>query len=313
MQKHIVTHTYFAKRFFIYVTVLLSCLFFPACLLCQTQDREETIANPKFGDWIRLETNDFGTPTELATPAIRLEKSLDDEKRIVVLYGAIHFADPDYYAKLNHFFTQYDTVLVEMVLPKGKTLDNVTQNGRNDAVKIQGPLDLFALFQERGAKLLGLTSQLDAIDYGADNFLLADIDSETFVASFVENETFSDFFAKLASDLFAYQIDDEEAAAQTAEWLALLYARDVKLSAKRILARTLTEEITNGFYFEETLLHQRNRVVLERLKECLDRGDKKIAIFYGVAHLPELVEKIQSDFSFSETSRRWIAAWSMKP
>ena len=61
-----------------------------------------------------------------------------------------------------------------------------------------------------------------------------------------------------------------------------------------------------------SIITDRNNRVLEKLQDILKDGSKKkIAIFYGAAHLPEFSEKLQSDFNMKPQDDKtlWLEAW----
>jgi hypothetical protein len=62
-----------------------------------------------------------------------------------------------------------------------------------------------------------------------------------------------------------------------------------------------------------TLIAGRNKVALEVLRKEIAAGKKKIAIFYGAAHMPDFEAKLRDEFDMSPVSTRWLAAWNLKP
>ena len=73
-----------------------------------------------------------------------------------------------------------------------------------------------------------------------------------------------------------------------------------------------SEQAMKGTSDGTSIITDRNNRVLEKLKDILDEGSKKkIAIFYGAAHLPEFSEKLQSDFNLKpqDDQTLWIEAW----
>ena len=61
------------------------------------------------------------------------------------------------------------------------------------------------------------------------------------------------------------------------------------------------------------ILTERNKVALEVLKKRLEKGDKKIGIFYGAAHLADMEERLIGEFGLKKGKTVWNDAWSMKP
>ena len=60
-----------------------------------------------------------------------------------------------------------------------------------------------------------------------------------------------------------------------------------------------------------TLLTERNKVALAKLEKQLAQGRKRVAIFYGVGHLPDMAQRLATDFNFHETGQRWLTAWNL--
>ena len=59
------------------------------------------------------------------------------------------------------------------------------------------------------------------------------------------------------------------------------------------------------------ILTERNDVALKVLKKELASGHKKLSIFYGAAHLPDMKEKMLKDFGYKHTGTKWIVAWDL--
>ena len=54
-------------------------------------------------------------------------------------------------------------------------------------------------------------------------------------------------------------------------------------------------------------------VVLSRaLSERLEKGDKKLGIFYGAAHMPDFEQRLQK-LGFKLTRKQWRTAWDIRP
>jgi hypothetical protein len=43
----------------------------------------------------------------------------------------------------------------------------------------------------------------------------------------------------------------------------------------------------------------------------LAAGKKKIAIFYGAAHMPDFDKRLKEDFGMKRTTSEWINAWNL--
>ena len=59
------------------------------------------------------------------------------------------------------------------------------------------------------------------------------------------------------------------------------------------------------------ILTDRNKVALKVLARELAAGKKKLAIFYGAAHLPDLEERMVEKMGFERKATRWVTAWKL--
>ena len=60
-----------------------------------------------------------------------------------------------------------------------------------------------------------------------------------------------------------------------------------------------------------TILTERNKAALGVLKSELAKGKKKIAIFYGAAHLADMEERLIAEFGLKRTGATWVTAWDL--
>jgi hypothetical protein len=97
--------------------------------------------------------------------------------------------------------------------------------------------------------------------------------------------------------------------------LLALFAPDRPLRLKRILAAQFEDLEGQMAVFEgpsgSTLISERNKRALEVLRQQQERGHKKIGIFYGAGHLPDMAERLEQDHGFRRDSSRWIRAWNL--
>lgn len=299
--------TQFPLYYFIIVSLLIFLDYFSIqTVSCLGQEETEVTQNI-----IYLEKNRHGMPLALRTPIIHFSGRNEKNEPIAVdLIGAIHFADPSYYARLNNFFTEYESVLVEMVLPEGMKLSDISSERPQRDRSPKSLLDFFSVLQDESGKFLGLVSQTEAINYRAPNMLLADIDAKRLAELFADNREMERLIADLILEFF------EDPADMGEESLLLpgliLLSRDRRLTLRRCLAAKIVESGFDSPFFDKTLILERNRVALEKLADQIAAGDHRIAIFYGAAHLTDLSERLTADFGMTEVGRDWITAWSLK-
>lgn len=261
---------------------------------------------------VRVQYRNETIPVLLQTPILRYAGKLNDKTVRVDLIGAIHFADPGYYAELNRRFAAYEAVCVELVLPKGVTLSDLPQNSSSKPVPLEEPLDVVAIFQSWMGKTLKLTSQLDAINYHANNMVLADVDSETLQQWLAESDEINDFLFEIFLAAFSQDDAKWQNKPNAADCLAALLSRDPAVGLKRLFARMAAEQNSWEIPFEKSLLQKRNAVALARLKEQISAGKTNLALFYGVAHLPDLAERLEKEFGLRRIETIWLDAWVIK-
>jgi hypothetical protein len=49
------------------------------------------------------------------------------------------------------------------------------------------------------------------------------------------------------------------------------------------------------------------------LQKELVGGKKKIAIFYGAAHMPDFERRLVEDFGMRRQGEEWLTAWDLRP
>jgi hypothetical protein len=61
-----------------------------------------------------------------------------------------------------------------------------------------------------------------------------------------------------------------------------------------------------------TLISGRNAIALKVLRKQIDDGKRKIAIFYGGGHMPDMDKHLRDDFGLVPVETRWLTAWDLK-
>ena len=88
--------------------------------------------------------------------------------------------------------------------------------------------------------------------------------------------------------------------------------------ARKMFAKTMgTTDIGQALEmrpgFSQLILIDRNKVVMERLKEVLPTTEGSIAIFYGAAHMEDLQERLLEELGYERSGGRWMRAWAIRP
>jgi hypothetical protein len=225
----------------------------------------------------------------------------------VDLVGAIHVAEKSYYKELNKLFEDYDVVLYEVVAEEGT---------RPEPEEDKSPSSVIGFAQVQFANLLGLVHQLEHIDYKKENMVHADLSPKEFAEAMkARNDGFAAWYFREVGFSIARKNPNASDSDESKIILAL-FKKNRKRALKDALADQFasmdSEQAMKGTSDGTSIITDRNNRVLEKLKEILkDDSKKKIAIFYGAAHLPEFSEKLQSDFNLKpqDDQTLWIEAW----
>jgi hypothetical protein len=84
---------------------------------------------------------------------------------------------------------------------------------------------------------------------------------------------------------------------------------------KTMLAYEMTdlEKISEllGDASQSAVIGARNQRAIDVLKNRLESGDKRIAIFYGVAHMPDMEERLLQQLDLVYLDTTWLDAWRL--
>jgi hypothetical protein len=259
------------------------------------------------GDFIRVKESEG--EAKLQTAIFGYEK---DGVR-VDLIGAIHLGDRRYYKYLNEVFKRYEVLLFEMVGGehlggKGKKEILVEGNEEEEAEKdgdnLEGLRKLYAGME----KALGLVGQGDVIDYHAENFVHADLTMAEFNALQKERgESLIGFMFKAGMAAEKPTRDPD-----TMRLLrGLLGGRPdlVKLEVMHTMADG--DEQVDAIAGDSVIIAERNAKCIEVLDKELEGGKKKVGIFYGAAHFPDLERRLVEK-GYERVSSKWITAWAVR-
>ena len=70
-------------------------------------------------------------------------------------------------------------------------------------------------------------------------------------------------------------------------------------------------DMAMGKSLNQMLVVDRNAEALKGLQRQLVDGKRKIAIFYGAAHMPDFDKRLRNDFGLERTKQEWVAAWDL--
>lgn len=258
-------------------------------------------------EFIRISKDHNGNPAALQLANVRYVPASGIPADVYVdLISAVHVADKSYYENLNTLFKNYDVVLYELVAPEGTKVSNRPPSGGKS---------MLSAVQLGMKNVLGLTFQLEEVDYDADNFVHADISPDDFVNSMdKKGESFVSMFLRMWLVSMQQQATNPNAV-NDVELMMALFSSNREMNLKRLVARQFIDmepvmksiEGDNG----STLVTERNLKALKVLRQQLEKGHKKIAIFYGAAHMQEMEKVLIEDFKFKPQNISWVDAWNL--
>lgn len=223
----------------------------------------------------------------------------------VDLISAIHIGDSGYYEELNDRFRSYDALLYELIAPKDVVIS------RQDSER-SGVISNTQIMMKN---MLELSFQLDEIDYGASNFVHADLTPTELLKSMDERgESLYVYFWRL----FYASIDQyakDPLGLKDMRMLSAMLSADSDNAFKIMLAYEMTDMDTLreilGEDADSAVIGARNQRAIDVLKSQLDGGAKRVAVFYGIAHMPDMEQRLidQLDLVYLDTT--WIDAWRL--
>ncbi|MBN9420436.1 MAG: hypothetical protein J0I12_33615 [Candidatus Eremiobacteraeota bacterium] len=230
----------------------------------------------------------------------------------VDLVGAVHIGPKDYYDRLNREFSKYDAVLYELIADGsgGRPIPIAGAEGGAD-----NPL---AMVQHGLGNMLGLDFQLDYVDYSPKNFIHADISPAEFQKSQAQrHESFAQLFLRSLSS----GADTSPEAEKELEQVNMMSVfSHPSLADRAHMRRFMALMFNNPEQMIEllegpgggTILSVRNQKALSVLGQELKRGRRKIAIFYGAAHMLDMEKRLVRDYGVQYKSQGWVPAWDLR-
>lgn len=258
--------------------------------------------------FMRLRKDTDGELVALETSIIQFLGTREDEDPFSVdLIGAVHVGEKAYYEQLNEIFRDYDAVLYELVAPAGTRVQKDAPRGGNPVSGLQTGMK----------RLLELEFQLDAIDYSVPHLVHADMSPEEFAKSMRDRgENPLQMFFRMMGHALAMQ-NQQAGEATDVKLLWALFSSDRAFELKRILAEQFDQmggmlevlEAEKG----TTLIGERNQKALDVLKRQMGSGSRRIAIFYGAGHMPDMERRLIEQFQVKPTTTtRWLEAWDLR-
>lgn len=265
---------------------------------------------------------EVGENEDLKTDFIRV---LEDEENVqlqtsvtryvkegvsVDLIGAVHIADQLYFTDLNTLFEAYEVLLYEMV--GGERLGG----GRKLVEDKEQDTQFNVLGAVSGAmqRKLGLAGQKEHVDYSKGNFVHADLTLKEFNQLQKEKkESILSFALKNGQSIEKAQ---EEGGLKFKEPSVLKLFRGLVTGNADMLKLNFVHTLGAGdeqiaaFAGNSVIIGDRNVKCLDVMNEQIEEGKKKIGIFYGAAHFPDMEERMLG-MGFVQSEQSWMTAWEI--
>jgi len=262
--------------------------------------------------FLRLQRDDKKKPTTLQTAVTRFVKGKGDERVVVDLVSAVHVADRGYYEQLNKLFTEYDVVLYELVAPKGM---RPVMGQQRDA---SNPI---SFLQDSMKSMLNLESQTELVNYRKRNFVHADM-TPTEISKKMEERgdtgltVMMDVMSDMMKQMNKMQSDPNFASqAQEVDLMSLLFADDSDQKMKLMMAEQFVAQGSLdqglGKTLNRMLIKDRNETAMKVFEKEMTKGHKKIAIFYGAAHMPDFQTRLLKEQGMRFKRNKWMTAWDL--
>ncbi len=243
----------------------------------------------------------------LQVSIVRYQPRLGGEQ-YVDLVGAVHVGDKQYYQDLNELFKNYDAVLYELVAPEGTTIPKGGMQSDNKS--------MLSSIQMGMKDVLGLSFQMEEVDYTPKHFVHADFSPAEFKASMdAKGESIFSMIFNLWRAGMAQQLSGQ-ASSTDFDLIMALMATDRQNALKTLMAKELanSEGVMQVLEGSEgsTLVAERNKKALQVLKTAMqNKQHHSFAIFYGAAHLPDFHRRLVDDFDMVPVTTQWIDAWKL--
>lgn len=256
--------------------------------------------------YIRVAKTESKKPKALQTAIVRYKGKNGSmyAGKVVDLVGVVHIGQAEYYSELNKRLAKYDSVLYELVAPDG------TRIRPEDLEKRRS---ILASMQTGMKDMLNLEYQLELIDYMAENFRHADMSPDEFIEDL---ERRGDSIWKMVARMMGAGLASSATTGGDAGMLFAMFSNDRSKKMKQAMARQLVdiELVTAGMddaNGDNTLIKGRNGKAFKILKEELDAGKSKVAVFYGAGHLPDMAVRLEADFEMTARKTTWLDAWDL--
>ncbi len=284
----------------------------------QVASLQDTSLRAQSSRYVRISRDSRDEPQALETSIVRLLPPAEGgdssfpHDGYVDLIAAVHVGELAYYEELNRRFQGYDAVLFELVAPKNF---DVSAQKRETSPRGQHPISLLQMGMK---SILKLEFQLDRVNYKAPNFVHADMSPEELSTSMASrNESFMGMLLKAMAAASAKESRGEGKPPDVGSLFLLMFDDARALALRRIMAREFEDidmllDTLNGTE-GSSIITERNKVALRELGKVLGQGKRRIAIFYGGAHMPDFERQLGQSYGLKPSDPEWLLAWRLAP
>ncbi len=268
------------------------------------QDETDHREQPRF---INLQTDASGEPVALQVAIVSYAAEGEYRGGVSVdLISAVHIGDKHYYSELNRRFQEYDAVLFELVTADS---DNLPGDG-------EAGFNLLSMFQGWMKNALGLSFQLEEIDYTPGNMVHADMTISEFRASMAaRGESMFSMFMELWRAGMQQSLQRPPSGSDFDIFRAM-FSSNRQQALKQVAAREFMDmeqfDAIMAAGDGSTLVTERNKKALQVLRDELAVGKQRIGIFYGAAHMPDMGQRLMQDFDLMPQRTVWVDAWDLQ-
>jgi hypothetical protein len=241
------------------------------------------------------------------------------------LVSAIHIGEKSYFESLNKDFEAEDAVLYELVKEKGAPLPGPEAMRKKAAEGGDAGANPIGQLQRFLKDTLDLEFQLDVIDYTKKNFIHADMDKAQFEKA--QAERGESFETLMLQQLLAAMKNPQAHAlpgnanggdeTETLKELVKLVTRpDMERQVKTFVAKQMDQMDDAAMGLDgpggSVILTERNKAALKVLDQTVKDGKKKIALFYGAAHMPDMSKRVREMGFRPSGPVEWKTAWDLR-
>ena len=94
----------------------------------------------------------------------------------------------------------------------------------------------------------------------------------------------------------------------------LLFGNSGAAKMKRFMAMQLAMQGTDamGETLNTLLIEDRNQAALKVFQTEMANGKRKMALFYGAAHMPDFEKRLLEDYGLKRDKVEWVTAWDLR-